>query len=92
MDGRVILHRCANSPAMLLNAQGAGENGLSKRRKLLISQKLNLGLLWFHHCLIIIAQIGNGALFASWALEDTDALPVPQQRLVEIVDCAGIIG
>jgi hypothetical protein len=78
MDGRVILHRCANSPGMFLNAQGAGENGLSRRQKLLISQKLNLGLLWFHHCLIIITQIGDWAFLAAWSIKDTDTLAVAQ--------------
>jgi hypothetical protein len=78
MDGRVILHRCANNPGMLLNAQGAGENGLSRRRKLLISQKLNLGLLWFHHCLIVITKVGNWTLVTMWMLIHTDPLPMPQ--------------
>jgi hypothetical protein len=76
MDGRVILHRCANSSGMLLNAQGAGENGLRRRRKLLISQKLNLGLLWFHHCLIIITQIRYRAFLTAWSVIDANALPM----------------
>jgi len=47
--------------------------------------------LWFHYGLIVITQIGDRTLAASWTLEDADALPMPQQRLVEIVDGAGVL-
>jgi len=45
----------------------------------------------FHDRVIVVAQISNRALVAAWALEDADALPMAQQRLVEIVDGAGVL-
>ncbi len=48
-------------------------------------------LLWFHHCLIVITQIGDWAFLAARALVDTNALPMAQQGLVEVVDGAGFL-
>ncbi len=49
-------------------------------------------LLWFHHRLIVIAQIGDRAFIAVWSVINTNALPVSQQSFMEIVDDPGILG
>jgi len=40
--------------------------------------------------LVVVAQIGDRAFLATWSLEDADALPVPQQSFVKIVDGSGV--
>ena len=40
---------------------------------------------------IVIAQIGQDALLTAGMIVDTDALPMPQQSLVEIVDGLRVI-
>ena len=56
-----------------------------------LSNLYNYALLWFHYRLVVIAQIGNRAFIAPWSLKDADALAVPQQTLVEVVNGAGIL-
>jgi hypothetical protein len=47
--------------------------------------------LWFHHRLIIVAQVGDRAFLTARALEDANALAMAQERFMEIVDGAGVL-
>ena len=49
-------------------------------------------LLWFHHRLIIVAQIGEYTFVATRMLIDADTLSMPQQSFVKIIDAACILG
>jgi hypothetical protein len=40
--------------------------------------------------LIIITEISKVALFAAWALEDADTLPMPEQGFVEVIDATRV--
>ncbi len=45
-----------------------------------------------HHRLVVITQISQDTLLTARTIIDTDALPVPQEGFMKIVDRAGIGG
>jgi hypothetical protein len=47
-------------------------------------------LLGSHHRIIVVTQVGQGALITVWAFVDADTLTVPQQSFMKVVDGARI--